>query len=84
MYNQGIKNIIQVVKHVGYMRTDTMNFTFTTTDLKYSHGFDLSLTSTALGFQILYKKTVYPTHIYQTYFLFPLISLPGSNMALER
>ena len=29
------------------MGTDTMKFTFTTTALKYSHGFDLSLTSTA-------------------------------------
>ena len=38
------------------MGTNTMKFTFTTTALKYSHGFDLSLTSTALGFQILYKK----------------------------
>ena len=56
VYNQGIKNTIQVVKHVGYMGTDTMKFTFTTTALKYSLGFDLSLTSTALGFQILYKK----------------------------
>ena len=43
----------QVVKHEGYMGTDPMKFTFTTTALKYSHGFDLSLTSTAPGFVVL-------------------------------
>lgn len=48
----------QVVKFVGYMGTNPVKFTCTTTVLKYSHGFDLSLTTTAHCFLILYKNCV--------------------------
>lgn len=44
------------MERAGYVGTDPVKFTFTTTAVKNSHGFDLSLTSFAPGFLILYKK----------------------------
>lgn len=57
------------MEHAGYVGTDSVKFNFTTTAVKNSHGFDLSLTSWAPSFLILYKKIAYPTHIYQLFFI---------------
>lgn len=64
---------VRVMEHPRYMGTDPRRLTFIMTSLKYSHGFDLTMSVT--------QRIVHPTYIYQSCFLLTLTSLLGSNVA---